>query len=182
MTDNELIDRLFRRDEEALEAVRERYGAYCRAVVHGILDDPEDEEECMADLWLRVWNAVPPGRPEHLKGWLGTVARNCALTCCRRRGRYGVSLEEAGLELAEDLSGGPQERLEAQALGEAISHFLEKQPEARRTLFLRRYWYGDSLEAAAKRVGWTTGKAKMILFRMRNKLREELRKEDFYHG
>ena len=34
------------------------YGPYCRAIALRILDSEEDAEECLADVWLRVWNAV----------------------------------------------------------------------------------------------------------------------------
>lgn len=182
MTDEELVGLYFSRSEEAIEATRQRYGPYCRAIIHTILGDPQDEEECLGDVWLRVWDMIPPHRPDHFKGWLGAVARNCALTFCRRRERLPETLEEAALELAEDLTGGPQERLEGKALGEAISRCLEAQPPQRRIVFLRRYWYGDTVEQAASRVGWSTGKTKTVLFRMRNKLKDYLKREELYDG
>ena len=49
-----------------MEATQAAYGAYCRAIALRILGSEEDTEECLADVWLRVWNAVPPERPEQL--------------------------------------------------------------------------------------------------------------------
>ena len=179
MTDQELIALYEARSEEAIAATQRQYGAYCRTIAFNILADHEDTEECLSDLWLRVWNAIPPQRPDYFKGWLGTVARNCALTRCRQRGRQPEQVGEAALNLARDLSDGPGERMEAQALGEAISRFLLTRPQPERTAFLRRYWYGDPVGEVARCMGWTLARTKTTLFRTRQRLRAFLEKEEF---
>lgn len=179
MTDRELTDMYFARSERAVEATQAAYGAYCRAIALRILGSEEDTEECLADVWLRVWNAVPPERPEHFKGWLAVVTRNQALTLRRGRARQPQTVDSAALELAVDLGGGPAEELEGKELGRLISDFLYGQPEASRNLFLRRYWYGDTVEEAARRLGWSVGRAKSTLHRMRKKLRAYLQKEEY---
>ena len=181
MTDQELLDLYFARSEEAVAATRMVYGSYCRAIALRVLGSEEDAEECLSDVWLRVWNAVPPERPDHFKGWLGVVTRNQALTICRTKARQPRQVDEAALELALDLSGGPEREVEARELGRLISDFLAAQPENNRNVFLRRYWYGDTVEEAARWAGWSVSRTKSALFRMRNKLRDYLKKEDFYH-
>lgn len=178
MTDEELIALYENRDQAAIAATAERYGAYCRTIAWNVLRNPEDVEECLSDLWLRVWQAIPPQRPAHFKGWLGTVARNCALTLCRQRSRRPETVEEGLLELAHDLTDTPAERMEAKALGEAVSRFLHTRPQPERTAFLRRYWYGERVEEVAARMGWTVGKTKTALFRARQRLRTFLEKEE----
>ena len=83
-------------------------------------------------------------------------------------------MEEAALELALSLSGGPEAELEARELGRAISAFLAGQPERSRGVFLRRYWYGDTVEEAARWAGWSLSRTKSALFRMRKKLKDYL--------
>ena len=182
LTDEELLGLYFARSEEAIRATGMVYGPYCRAIALRILDSEEDAEECLADVWLRVWNAVPPERPEHFKGWLGVITRNQALTLLRSRERRPRQVEEAALELALSLSGGPEAELEARELGQAVSAFLADQPERSRGVFLRRYWYGDTVEEAARWAGWSLSRTKSALFRMRKKLKDYLKKEGFYHG
>ena len=179
MTDAEIIDLYFARSELAIEATHAAYGPYCHTIALRILGSEEDAEECLSDVWLRVWNSVPPERPAHLKGWLGVVTRNQAITRRRTRGRQVQTVDEAALELAMDLGGGPEDGLEARELGEAISAFLSGQPEKNRGVFLRRYWYGDTIEEAARWAGWSTGRVKSTLHRMRGKLRDYLEKEAF---
>lgn len=179
MTDQELTALYLARDERAVEATEASYGAYCRAIAQRILGSEEDAEECLSDVWLRVWNAIPPERPSHFKGWLAAVTRNRALTLRRSRARQAQTADEAALELARDLCGGPEAELEARELGEAVSAFLRAQPEQNRTAFLRRYWYGDTMEETSRRLGWSEGRTKSTLHRMRKKLREYLQKEEW---
>ena len=181
MTDPELIELFLARSEEAVPALTARYGAYCRAVAGQLLSDRRDVDECLNDCWLAVWRAIPPAKPERFKGWLAAVVRNRALAMGRENSRRPPTVDEAALELASCLPAGsdPLKEAEFQALGEAVERFLRAQPKAVRIAFVRRYWYSDSVEDAARRLGWSVSKTKSALFRARNKLREQLRKEGF---
>ena len=59
----------------------------------------------------------------------------------------------------------------------AVSDFLWKQEEEKRNIFIRRYWYFDSIEEISRQTGFPAGKIKSVLFRMRGKLRAHLEKE-----
>ena len=83
-------------------------------------------------------------------------------------------------ELEECVSGAPlEESLDLHALGEAISDYLDTVSPAARRTFLRRYWYGDSLEDIARRYGFTQAKVKSLLHRARKGLREYLIREGY---
>lgn len=180
MTDQQLLTLYAARDPGATAAMQAEYGSYCAAIAGRILTDPRDAEECLNDLWMRVWVALEYQRPEHLKGWLGAAARNCAIDRFRRQNRAETPLEESAAELARDLRDTPAEVLESRALGEAISAFLRLQSQHDRVAFIRRYWYGDSIQQVAAHMGWSTAKTKTVLFRLRNKLRHHLMKEGYY--
>lgn len=180
MTDRELLDLYANRKPGATAAMQQQYGGYCAAIVGRILTDPRDVEECLNDLWMRVWMALQEQHPTCLKGWLGAAARNCAIDNCRRRSQREDLLEDSAVELAQALKDTPAEVLEAKALGECISAFLRQQPEKQRIAFVRRYWYGDTVEQTAAHLGWSVAKTKSVLFRLRNKLRHHLTKEGYY--
>ena len=144
MTDQLLIDLYFARDKRAVAETKEKYGAWCAAIAWRLLRDSRDVEECLSDCALAVWNAIPPQRPEHFKGWLGAIVRNRAI-----------------------------------ALGRAISDFLRTQKPGARTAFLRRYWYAESVEEVASRLGWSVSKTKSSLMRTRDRLREYLHREGY---
>lgn len=184
MTDEELIALYFQRSEQAVAETQRQYGAYCGAIARNILRDERDAEECVSDCWLQAWNAIPPARPTHFKGWLGTVARNRALSMRRAQARQPDTVDEAAMELAACLTqtDGPQERAEARELGEAISAFLYTQKEDCRVAFVRRYWYLDPVEEVARRMGWSLSKTKSVLFRVRGRLKKYLEQEGFADG
>ena len=182
MTDKRLIELYMARSEEAIEVTQQQYGAYCRKIAHNILRNMQDVEECLSDVWLRVWNAIPPQEPRSFKGWLAVITRNCAITTCQKKLREPQGVGEAALELSVELVDGPETNMDARVLGEEISNFLKREPLHIRTAFLRRYWYGDSLTEVAAFMGWGEGKTKMILFRARKKLKEYLLKEGVLHG
>ena len=126
-----------------------------------------------------MWNAIPPARPTHFKAWLGTIVRNAAL----RRQRQNVAVDALREELSEALPDRESVagQCEAKALGEAVSAFLRAQRPEVRAAFLRRYWYADSVEAVALRLGWSVSKTKSALFRARKKLKDYLVKEELWH-
>ena len=175
MTQAEIKDRLLARDADALDALRREYESYCAAIVRGILLDPADVEEVVSDVWMQVWTSIPPNEPEHLRLYVGRIARNLALNRLEYRsaGKRSAPLEELAAVT-------PDRNLERQALKDALERFLRQQKPEHRQLFLRRYWYGDSIEELSARFGCSKAKATGILFRLRRNLREYLEKEDLY--
>lgn len=181
MTDNQILDLFFARSEEAIPSLRTQYGAYCTAIAGRLLSDERDVEECLSDCWLAVWNAIPPTRPDHFKGWLGAIVRHRAIAMGKENRRRPDTADEAALELALCLPQPEDAHSEvlANELGAAISAFLRAQKSEQRTAFLRRYWYCDSVEETAAHMGWTVSKTKTVLFRLRNSLWNYLNKEGF---
>ena len=184
MDDNEIIGLFLARDEGAIEAAGREYGAYCTAIARGILDDRGAAEECVNDTWLKCWQSIPPQHPRSLKGFAGRIVRNLALSA-RRAGtaqkRGGGQVELALDELSEVVSGGdtPEGALDRQALRAALDSFLAGLRSQDRDLFLRRYWYLDSVEALAKRFHMSRTQVTTILYRLRQKLRAHLNQEGF---
>ena len=180
MDDQSILDLYFARDERGLTGAAAKYGGYCTAIARNLLGTPQDTEECVNDTWLGSWRAIPPTRPDNLRVYLGRLCRNLALNRLRhdhaqKRGGAALLLEE----LEECLPGGetPQEAFDAKETGAVISYFLRGCDVPTRTLFLRRYWYGDTVEAAAKFCGIPVGTAKSALSRTRAKLKAALEKE-----
>lgn len=184
MDDNKIIGLFLARDEGAIEAASREYGPYCTAIARGILDDQGAAEECVNDTWLKCWQSIPPRQPRSLKGFAGRIVRNLALSARRAgtaRKRGGGQVELALDELSEVVSGGdtPEDALDRQAFRAALDSFLAGLPEQNRNLFLRRYWYLDSVEALAKRFRMSRTQVTTTLYRLRQKLRAHLNQEGF---
>ena len=182
MDDQEIIARFFARDEEGLTAARVRYEPYCAAVARSLLNDPRDQEECLSDTWLRAWNAIPPQRPRSLGAFLAKITRNLAINRLRdgnaqRRGGGQVPLALEELRECVSPEGSPEGELDRQAAEEALNRFLDGLPPLQREVFLRRYWYLDSIEDIARRTGWSKSRVTTTLHRLRVRLRAHLIQE-----
>lgn len=184
MTDEKIIDMFFQRDEQAIQVSMDIYDTYCRTVASGILSNPADIDEAVADTYLAVWDAIPPQRPKHLRLFFGRITRNRAVSILRknnadRRGgnRVIVALDE--LSQCVSTLGSPEQEIDAKQLGEAISCFLKKQPAQQRQVFLRRYFYLEDIPDIAHRYRLQEANVRMILSRTRQKLQKYLAQEGY---
>lgn len=182
MDDRAIVDLYWRRDETAIAATQTKYSPYCYRIAANILADSQDAEECVNDTWLRAWNAMPPHRPVHLPGFLGKITRSLAVDTVRSHsarkrggGTYLMALEE--LTDCVPAVPGAERAAEDRELAEILDRFLRTLPERDCNVFLRRYWYVESLETIARRYGLRENTVKTCLFRTRNKLRSYLEKE-----
>lgn len=172
------------RDESAIKYTSEKYGARLRCVAQNILNDIPAAEECENDTYLQAWNAIPPSEPRgYFYPFLARIARNLALNICRSNSRLkrAAKIVELSQEMEQCISSpdDAESRLDNELLGGVISRFLAEQSAEKRCIFLRRYWFLDSISAIAKRYGISESKIKTILFRLREKLRDYLVKEGY---
>ena len=179
MEDSKIIDLYWARKEQALAETDAKYGSYCRTIARNILRNFEDTEECVSDTWLHAWNSMPPQRPGILSAFLGRITRNLSFDRCKYRQadkRGGGTLPLALDELGEYIPSAQRVEyaLEQKELAAAIDRFLRTLPEKDCNLFLRRYWYVDSVQSIAARYAIKENTAKSILFRTREKLRRYL--------
>ena len=183
MDDNRIIDLFWKRDESAIEEAAAVYGRYCRKIAFNILGNEEDTQECLNDTWLGAWNSIPPARPSCLSAFLGKIARNMAISkyraghALKRTGdRVAESLDELG-ECAASVSNNVEESVDKKALETAINRYLESVSEKQRRLFVRRYFYMDSVAEIAGMYGLGQSDVKVTLMRMRRSLKKVLEDE-----
>ena len=183
MLDNEIIDLYFKRDESAITETSLKYGAYCNKIAFNILGDVFDSEECVNDTYHRTWTSVPPTRPKHLGAYVGRITRNVAIDRYNSRvakKRGGHTYEESLDELAECIGKEDTVDICLSELCEVISSFLKGEKQISRKLFIRRYFYEDSIEDIAKTAGLGVSYVKTSLFRTRQRLKIYLAKEGIY--
>lgn len=184
MDDHQIVELYLQRDEAAIAHTAQQYGSRLRGVSYGIVQDHETAEECENDTYLQAWRTIPPNEPRnYLFAFLARIIRHISIDRCRyqQRIRRSAYVQELSAELQCCIPGpeDTENRMEAIALGQVISAFLRQQPDASRNVFIRRYWYLDSIADIAQRFGMTQGKIKSMLFRSRNALRNHLEKEGY---
>ncbi len=183
MEDSRIIDLFFERSEQAIEELDKKYGAAVKKTAANILRDRLDVEECANDTYLGVWNSIPPHRPNPLVSFVCRIARNIAVnrfhanTAEKRGSNYGLILDE----LEECIPSGMsvETEIEAKELTEAINRFLSALCREDRFLFVRRYWYADSVADLAAMTDGNANRISVRLFRIREKLMKSLKKEGF---
>jgi RNA polymerase sigma-70 factor (ECF subfamily) len=179
LPDEAIVALYFDRSEEAIAACQVKYGKTCHTIAYNILHSDEDAEECVNDTWIRAWNAIPPEKPARLGAWLSTVTRRLALTRYEKRTaakRYG-GMETSLEELSECVAAGSLTLADEVALSNAINSFLASLPTRTRMIFMRKYWYMDSVADIAKAMGMGESAVKVSLHRTREKFRKHLDKE-----
>ena len=184
MEDAQIVELYWQRNENAISESNRKYGSYCMAIANNILSDAQDAEECVSDTWLRAWSAIPPERPAMLKLFLAKITRNLAVDRLKAKlaqKRGGGEAELILEELAQCAISGNDTESEyiAKELGRSINRFVRGLPEREGNLFIRRYFFGENLDAVAARFGMTAHNAAVILSRVRQKLKNYLEQEGF---
>ena len=182
MDDAKIVDLYLARDESDVSHTAEKYGTKLRQIANRILDDMESAEECENDTYLEAWNRIPPHEPrDYLFPFLGRIARHLAIDRCRRRDaqkRSAVLCElTAELELCLPAKETVETQVDASELETVVRRFLSGCTAEQRGIFLRRYWYFDTIPDIAARYGCTESKVKVTLHRLRERLRAVLEEE-----
>ena len=182
MKDRVIIDLYWKRKENAISATAEKYGKYCHTISYNILHCNEDAEECVNDTYLRAWKSIPPQRPERLSAYLGKITRNLSINRFKRYNaeKRGLGQTELALSELEDCipaKTSVEQIVEEKVLVKSINQFLWTQPEQKRNIFIRRYWYLYPIRDIAENYGMSESKAASLLFRMRNELKTYLERE-----
>ena len=181
MTDQKIIDLFLERSEQAIVELSKKHGSPVRKVAYNILGNLQDTEECVNDTWLATWNAVPPQMPRKLRTFVCRIARNLAAkkyhssSAEKRNSQYDLALDELA-ECIPDMNT-VEDAYTAKELAAAINCFLDTLSYEDRFIFMRRYWYADSLTDIARMTGMSYNTVSVRLHRTKSKLKEQLVKE-----
>ena len=179
MEDSKIIELYFERNEKAITETQIKYGNYCYSISYNILNNNEDDQECLSDTYLNTWNSIPPHRPSILSTYLGKIIRRLSIDKYRKDnalkrggGEYAISLDEIGEFLSNDIDS--KDLVDEKILVETINKYLGQLPKSERMLFVSRYFYFDSISEISERFGYSESKVKMTLKRTRDKLKDYL--------
>lgn len=184
LDDRKIVSLFLQRDESAIRHTSEKYGKQLRALSHKIVQDLQTAEECENDTYRAAWNSIPPNEPnDYLYPFLARIIRHLSLNCCRNRSRLkrNAYICELSTEM-EQCIPAPDDcecQIADVELKDTINGFLASLDAEKRNIFLRRYWYLDSISDISKRFALSESKVKTTLFRTRNKLREYLESEGY---
>lgn len=160
---------------EEIEALLERHGPMMAYVVRGILSDPHEQEECLAQVRARVWERWESYDRERSSPatWLTALCRNAAYDRLRAQARQR---ERTGAldETMASPAPGPEEVLLQKERLETLSRLLSAMSAGDRALFYRKYYYLQSTEQMAAELGTTARAVEGRLYRIRKKLQKQM--------
>ncbi|MCD7752836.1 MAG: sigma-70 family RNA polymerase sigma factor [Lachnospiraceae bacterium] len=180
MDDLAIIELYFARDEKAIRETDIKYGRLCFSVAVNVLGNDEDSEECVNDTYLSMWNTIPPTRPNRFAAFICRITRNLSLKrleynkAQKRTPTATVSFHEFEDFLPDNTI---MSDVDDQEIDKKIGDFLRTKSPVVRTVFIRKYWFFDTVSDIAAKYSFTESKVKSMLYHTRNELREYLRKE-----
>ena len=179
MTDAEILDLFFARDEQAIAKTDEKYGKGLLHLSTNITGSALDGEECLNDTYAVAWNRIPPLRPLRYYAWLCRVIRNLSVTVleaktAKKRNAIIGELDEC-IPSGSEIDG----EIRSQELGACIDSFIRTLGADHARAFVMRYFYSEPIGAVAATLGWSEGKTKTVLFRLRARLRDYLSQNGF---
>ena len=182
MTDHEIIDLFFERQETAIDMVKKKYGLRMFKTAQNIINNQADAEECVNDALLKVWNAIPPERPMLLGAFAAKIARNLALNIYKAQRTQKRGGDEMDLILGELQDSIPDqtnihEIMAADDVVKTIDRFLYSLEQETRMAFVLRYFHSEPIATISERLHLSESDVKSKLFRVRKKLAAHLEEE-----
>lgn len=174
MEDNQIIELYWQRSESAITETSKKYSRLLVSIALNILGNYSDAEECENDTYIAVWNSIPPTRPNVFSAFLSKIVRNISINryeynrAKKRNSEYDLILSE--LEDCVASTASVEETYVAGEIASYIDDFLKTQKQETRVIFVRRYWYADSVKDISKRMKISESKVKTVLFRTRKEL------------
>lgn len=184
MDDHHIIQLYWDRNDQAIRATSEKYGHYCQRIAKNILNNEEDAEECVNDTYLNAWRSMPTHWPEQLATFLGKITRNLAFNKYKhdhaeKRGSGEIALILDELNDCVSDTDNVEQMIDRQELRKAINAFARSLPIGKRNIFVRRYWYADTVSEIAKDYGMSQGSVSKMLERTRKQLKGYLTERGF---
>lgn len=179
MEDEKIIELYFARSENAIVQTEKKYGKYCYTIAYNILGNVLDSQECVNDTYLKVWETIPPARPNRLSVFIGKLTRNLSINRLRRANalKRSADADLAYEELDGMISDNAMDIHDKVILKNAVNSFIAGLSKRDRIIFIQRYWYMCPSVDIARELGLSDSFVRVKLFRLRDDFKKHLEKE-----
>lgn len=176
MTENKLIADLQHGKASALDRIITKYTRYVSAIILRIIGNrDEDCQELAADVFIALWENRERLKPDtRLSPYLAAIARNKAFGLLRKT-RDDLSLDE-DIIITDEPDNDPEAKAESREIGRLLKDALMTLDKPQRELFIRHYYYGDTIKEAAEAMNINLSTAKTWLYRGKEVIRKYLEK------
>ena len=182
LSDEQIIDLYFAREERAITETDKKYCQYLHTVAYNILYDEQDAEECLQDTYLKTWNAIPPERPRVFRAFLAKITRNLSLDRYEMAQRQKRVPKEAyrPLDEVQEFLPDPhslERDLQDATIARIITQYLDQASDRRMYIFTARYFFSLSIPQIAHRLSCSQSLVSKELAAIKRELRAEFEKE-----
>ncbi|MCM1179742.1 MAG: RNA polymerase sigma factor [Clostridium sp.] len=183
LDDKEIIRLFYERSEQAIVALEKKYANIFFSVSFNILKNRQDAEETLNEVYLAAWDTIPPQNPKPLLTYLMRIVRNISIkryhknSAIKRNSYYDIALNE--LEDSFSCIESVEEKYEVKELAETINTFLDIIDRKNKQIFVRRYYFADSIEEIAGKFSLSENNVSVRLYRIRKRLKKYLEKEGY---
>lgn len=169
--DEKILALLSAGDAEGVTLLQKQYGPMVRYIVRGILRDAQDAEECVSDVFLRVWERFSAfdRAKGTLAAWVTAIARNAAVDRLRRRRAPDETWDEQ-----DGASPSPEEEVLRRERTRLLQKTVDALGAEEQVLFYRKYYYLQSTAQIAAEMGLTERAVEGRLYRLRRRLQKAL--------
>jgi len=183
LDDKVIIQHYWDREERAINETDEKYGSFCLRIAENILGNQEDSKECVNDTYLKTWNTIPPNRPKIFPAFIGKIVRNLSYdryAYNRMAKRGGGQINEVFDELSECIPDRSADiTCDENELKDAIDSFTDTLSKRNKIIFVRRYWFTESVKDIALKMNMSENSVSAVLKRIRKKLQNYLTERGF---
>ena len=174
MTEREILDLIRNRNQDGLSELLKHYRPMISYIIAPILLNPEDQEECVSEVTLKVWDNILTfdENKSGFKTWLTAITRNTALNHLRKNQKHTqVDLDSENIRAKE---GNPEEIILKKEKQEQLYKVLNNLDSKEKTLFYRKYYYMQSTAQIAREMGITERAVEGKLYRIKKKIRKQM--------
>lgn len=179
--DEEVVKRVLSGEKELYEILLRRYNQLLYRVVRSYLNDENESEDMMQEIWIKAWQNLARYRGEaSFSTWLVRIGINEALMRNRekknpRRFPENLhSIHEEHLQLTEPEHMNPEKKTIHREYCRLVEQAVDRLPEKYRAAYMLREVEGmDNAEAAAC-LQISENNTKVRLHRARSLLKDEL--------
>ncbi len=176
MDDEKILELFAEHNPQAIQEAQNQYGAALKRLAFRFLGNEADAEECLNDVWFKAWNVLQTQKPEHLSAYLMQICRYTAFNMLDQKTaqKRNAVVVELTAEMEQCIPDDAAQETQTE-LSEILNEFLKSLSKEKRIIFVRRYWYGDSIAEIAQALHCREGKVKTSLCRSRKKLEKYLK-------
>ncbi len=183
LEDEKIVDLLYVHDESGLEETKNKYESLLSSLAIGIVRNQDDSSECVNDTYLKIWNVIPPNKPQFYKAFICKIVRQISIDKYRynhRKARNSdnvVMLSDLDYEISDNSS--IEDQVSERQLINKINDFIGNLDIESQVLFVRKYFLFEETKSLSERFDINESNINVKLFRIKTKLRNYLEKEGY---